>query len=288
MRGEGSRKRVHERAPVTGPAYGSGGRQSPAPPALLECAHRHDPLGNEEGTRMPTNKIAPVLALALLAALLAVGAASAAPGDAKDPTMADTAELRKAVEPAGILVHERNLARAARSSDPDGDGIGTRASGNEGYEASADYVASKLRRAGYEVTRQKFEFPYFDVLSESFSQTAPQEREFEPYDGLTGDYNVMTYSSGGQVEDALVVPTNDVVIPPSPEPSSDSGCEPEDFVDVTTEPEPRVALIQRGGCDFVVKAQNAEAAGYDAAIVFNEGQEDDPDDDRVGVVLGTL
>ena len=82
---------------------------------------------------MRRKKIAPVLALALLAALLAVGAAAgapaAAPGDAKDPTMAATAKLRKAVEPAGILVHERNLARAARLSDPDGDGIGTRASG---------------------------------------------------------------------------------------------------------------------------------------------------------------
>ena len=120
-------------------------------------------------------------------------------------------------------------------------------------------MANKLEAAGYEVTRQEFEFPYFDVLSESFSQTAPQERDFEPYDGWTGDYDVMTYSGSGRVEDALVVPTNDVVIPPSPEPSSDSGCEPEDFVDVTTEAEPRVALIQRGGCDFVVKAQNAEA-----------------------------
>src|SRR5918998_2616062 len=167
---------------------------------------------------MRTTKGAVVLAAALLAAMLAVGVAWAAPGQTEDPTLGASAELRKAVEPAGILVHERNLARAARSSDPDGDGIGTRASGNEGYEASADYVASKLRRAGYDVTRQKFEFPYFDVLSESFSQTAPQVREFEPYDGLTGDYNVMTYSSGGQVEDALAVPTNDVVIPPSPEP----------------------------------------------------------------------
>ena len=51
-------------------------------------------------------------------------------------------------------------------------------------------MANKLKAAGYEVTRQKFEFPYFDVLSESFSQTAPQERDFEPYDGLTGDYDV--------------------------------------------------------------------------------------------------
>jgi Zn-dependent M28 family amino/carboxypeptidase len=236
---------------------------------------------------MRRKKIAPVLALALLAALLAVGGAAAARGDAKDPTMAATAKLRKAVEPAGILVHERNLARAARLSDPNGDGIGTRASGNEGYDASADYVVSKLEAAGYEVTRQKFEFPYFDVFSESFSQTAPQEREFEPYNGSTGDYYVMTYSGSGQVEDARVVPTNDIVIPPTPAPSSNSGCQPEDFAPAS-ETEDQVALIQRGGCDFVDKAENAEAAGYDAAIVFNEGQEGEGDADRTGVVAGTL
>src|SRR5918998_6296777 len=236
---------------------------------------------------MRTTKGAVVLAAALLAAMLAVGVAWAAPGKTNDPTLGASAKLRKAVEPAGILVHERNFARAARLSDPDEDGIGTRASGNEGYDASADYVANKLEAAGYEVTRQEFEFPYFDVLSESFSQTEPEEREFEPYDGLTGDYDVMTYSGSGSVEDALVVPTNDVVFPPSDQPSSTSGCQPEDFAPAS-ETEDQVALIQRGGCDFVVKAENAEAAGYDAAIVFNEGQEDVPDDDRVGVVLGTL
>src|SRR5918997_1143012 len=158
---------------------------------------------------MRTTKGAVVLAAALLAAMLAVGVAWAAPGKTNDPTLGASAELRKAVEPAGILVHERNFARAARLSDPDEDGIGTRASGNEG------------------------------------------------------------------------------VSPPSPEPSSTSGCEPEDF-EPASEDEDQVALIQRGGCDFAVKAQNAEAAGYDAAIIFNEGQEDVPDDDRVGGVLGKL
>jgi Zn-dependent M28 family amino/carboxypeptidase len=228
---------------------------------------------------MPTNKIAPVLALALLAALVAVGAASAAPGDAKDPTMAATAELRKAVEPAGILAHERRFQRIA---DANG---GTRSSGTPGYVASADYVADELEAAGYEVTRQEFDFPYYDEESE-FSQTAPQERDFEPFTN-TGDYDVMTYSGSGEVVDAAVVPTNDVVIPPTPQPSSDSGCQPGDFAPASGT-EDQVALIQRGGCDFVVKAQNAEAAGYDAAIVFNEGQRDVPNDDRRGVVFGTL
>src|SRR5688500_2930972 len=177
---------------------------------------------------MRTTKVAAVVALALLAAMLAVGVAWAAPGDA-DPTLDASAELRKAVEPAGILVHERRLARIANAS-PNAAGVGTRASGTPGYDASADYVAGKLEAAGYDVTRQEFDFPYFEVLSAEFTQTAPEQRDFEPFDPSTGegDFAVLQYSGSGTVEDAPVVPTNDVVIPPGAEPSSsDSGCEPE-------------------------------------------------------------
>ena len=60
-------------------------------------------------------------------------------------------------------------------------------------------------------------------------------------------------------------------IPPTPDPSSTSGCEPSDFTPASATA-PQVALIQRGTCFFEDKAKNAEAAGYDAAIIFNEGQ----------------
>src|SRR3712207_3176918 len=141
-------------------------------------------------------RIVVVLGLALLAAMLGVGLASAAPGNT-DPTLSASAELREAVEPAGILVHERRLQRIANNNNND-----TRASGTPGYDASADYVAAKLEAAGYDVTAQPFEFPYFEVLSQSFSQTAPVQRTFEPYDSSTntGDYEVMLYSGSGKVE----------------------------------------------------------------------------------------
>jgi hypothetical protein len=57
---------------------------------------------------MQTTKVAAVLALALLAAMLAVGVAWAAPDDT-NPTFGASAKLRKAVKPAGILVHERRF-----------------------------------------------------------------------------------------------------------------------------------------------------------------------------------
>ncbi len=74
----------------------------------------------------------------------------------------------------------------------------------------------------------------------------------------------------------------DLVLPPGEEPStSTSGCEPEDFdsVDVTG----KIALLQRGTCDFRVKVDNAAAAGAVGAVLFNEGQ-----DGRTDVIFSTL
>ena len=42
--------------------------------------------------------------------------------------------------------------------------------------------------------------------------------------------------------------------------------------------------MQRGSCDFVVKVENAEAAGAIGSVIFNEGQPPD----RTDVVFGTL
>ena len=44
-----------------------------------------------------------------------------------------------------------------------------------------------------------------------------------------------------------------------------------------------IALIQRGTCTFEDKANNAKAAGYAAAIIFNEGQPG-----RTDLLTGTL
>ena len=47
------------------------------------------------------------------------------------------------------------------------------------------------------------------------------------------------------------------------------GCNPGDFVDASPTGDGDVVLIERGACFFSTKASNAEAAGYDAYIVFN-------------------
>ncbi len=127
----------------------------------------------------------------------------------------DSTRLRKAVTVGGILAHQRVFQRIANQND------GTRASGTPGYDASADYVKKTLKKAGYKVTVQEFTFPFFQALAPAeLAQVSPTPTEYE-----TGTFD---FSGSGDVTGQLV-PTNDIVNPPTPEPSSTSGCEPADF-----------------------------------------------------------
>jgi Zn-dependent M28 family amino/carboxypeptidase len=168
----------------------------------------------------------------------------------------NTSKLEKAVTVNGILQHERVFQRIANNNG------GTRASGTPGYDASAAYVAQKLTAAGYAVSTQEFEFPFYQELGESvLTQVSP----------VAGDIESATleYSGSGDVT-GVIVPAGGIIIPATPTPSSASGCAPGDFVPASATA-PEVALIQRGTCDFAVKVANAVAAGYDAAVIFNEG-----------------
>jgi Zn-dependent M28 family amino/carboxypeptidase len=210
---------------------------------------------------------AALLVLALAGIVVGPSAASAA------PSATDTSALRNAVTVNGIMKHEKALQQIANANG------GTRASGTPGFDASRDYVAGKLRAAGYQVTIQPFNFDFFTELAPPvFERVSPDPKTY----AAGTDFLTMEYSGSGDVT-GTVVATNDIVIPPgSKASSSDSGCETGDFVPASAT-QPQVALIQRGTCDFVVKARNAQAAGYDAAIIFNEGQPG-----RTDVINGTL
>lgn len=172
----------------------------------------------------------------------------------------DTSELREAVTIEGLMDHLEELQAIA---DANGD---TRASGTAGYDLSVDYIEEQLLAAGYEVTRQDFLFNSFRELSEpEFEQVSPDPTVYEP--GV--DFFTAEYSGSGDVTAPLEAV--DLVLPPGPEAStSNSGCEPEDFADFTAG---NIALVQRGTCDFSVKAANAFDAGAVGVIIFNEGQE---------------
>lgn len=178
----------------------------------------------------------------------------------------DTSRLTKAVTVNGQLTTLRQLQVIANRND------GNRASGLPGYDASADYVAKELKKAGYKVTRQTFTFPFSrDLEPATLTNVSPSTGAIE-----TG---ALDYSGSGDVTGS-VTPIN-LSIPPGDPGTTPSGCEVSDFP--APGAGPSVALIQRGLCAFGVKAANAEAAGYDAAVIFNEGQ-----DGRQELLAGTL
>ncbi|MGJ9412327.1 M20/M25/M40 family metallo-hydrolase [Aeromicrobium sp. CF4.19] len=194
---------------------------------------------------------------ATAAVFLSAGLVSAVPSGASgtNDDKVNTTKLTKAVQVNGVLQHLRQLQVVANRND------GNRASGLPGYEASSTYVAKTLRQAGYKVRKQTFTFPFFSEDSPTtLTQLSPQERDLETA--------IFTYSGSGDVS-GPVVPTNDLLIPAPEQPASTSGCEAEDFEPAPSED--AIALIQRGSCDFGLKARNAEAAGYEAVIIFNAG-----------------
>jgi Zn-dependent M28 family amino/carboxypeptidase len=199
-----------------------------------------------------------LMAVAFVAAAALVAAPAASAID-----KVDTKKLRKAVTKEGLLQHERALQQIALANDD------TRAATTPGYNASVDYVAQRLKQAGYKVHFDEFDFPIWTLNGPStLEEVTPTARTFVE----DTDYIVSQFSGGGDVS-AQVVPTNDIEIPPSGGPGTGtSGCEMADFPQPATTG--NIALMQRGTCAFTDKFANAKAAGAAAALIFNDGFED--------------
>jgi hypothetical protein len=203
-----------------------------------------------------------LLPLAVVLGLLTPTSASAITSAQCDAQVNDTpAKLLPCIQQDDLWSHMVNLQKIA-DDNPGPDGHASRNSGEPGYKASADYVAQKMRDAGYNVKIQTYPFTYFAYRSKpSFSEVSPAAKDFE----LDVDWSAAK-STG--VTTAALQPVN-VTVPPTADPSSASGCTAADFADFVPG---RVALIQRGSCNFGVKAINAQAAGASGVIIFNEGQ----------------
>ncbi len=195
--------------------------------------------------------------LALAGSLLAATPAAAAPPGCDNRTNNSARKLIECVTVEGVREHLTAFQGIADAN------AGTRASGTPGYDASAAYVAERAQRAGLRVTTQQFDFPFFQELAPAqLEQVSPTPTTYPATDLFT-----LTYSGSGDV--TAPVQAVDVQIPPPPASGSTSGCEATDFAGFTAG---NIALVQRGTCTFGVKAQNAQAAGASAVIVFNEGQ----------------
>lgn len=178
-------------------------------------------------------------------------------------------KLLECVTVDGVRTHQAAFQRIA-DADANEFYPGTRASGTEGYANSVSYVAGLLEKAGYNVTLEPFEFTFtFPALLRQLTPTAATY--------ATGAY---TGSGSGDVT-GTVIGVDLALTPPR---ASTSACEAADFDGLDLSGTGDVALVQRGTCSFAQKAQNAEAAGAEAVVIFNQGS----DPTREGLIVGTL
>ncbi|MGY1615745.1 M28 family metallopeptidase [Geodermatophilus sp. SYSU D00691] len=186
--------------------------------------------------------------------------------------MTDTSDLRDAVTVEAVLGHLAEFQEFADLSD------GTREASTLGYELSADYVAGLLGAAGYEVSRQPFEYNFFEELAAPTVTSTSPGFPFTYENGV--DISTMDYSGSGTVTGVVQGVEGNIVPLPvgQPDSTSSAGCTDADFVDFTGD----IALIQRGTCFFYEKIANAVEAGAQAVIIFNEGNSDE----RLGVDFG--
>jgi Zn-dependent M28 family amino/carboxypeptidase len=177
-------------------------------------------------------------------------------------------KLQECVTLDGVNEH-----RSAFQAIADANG-GTRAAGTSGYDASVDYVAAQLEAAGYDVTIQQYlTYVYRQLGPSTLEQIAPGSVVYTE----DVDYNLMSNTDPGDVTAAVTAVDLDLGLGNS----STSGCEVADFAGF---PAGNIALMQRGACTFLLKAENAAAAGAVGAIIFNQGNTVD----REGLFNGTL
>ncbi|HWN49906.1 MAG TPA: M20/M25/M40 family metallo-hydrolase [Xanthobacteraceae bacterium] len=153
---------------------------------------------------------------------------------------------------------------------------GNRAAGTPGYDRSAEYVAERLKEAGYIVRFEEFEFPFFE------ERAAPVLVMSRP-DGvqeLAPASAVRTLADSGSSDVTAPLREVNLQLGAAPPAASASGCETGDFRDFERG---AVALIRRGTCQFQTKVENAVAAGAIGVVIMNEGT-----DGRTDVFSGRL
>jgi peptidase M28-like protein/PA domain-containing protein len=213
------------------------------------------------GLRRPRWWVVPLCAAVGLGFLTAPNA-SATTSAQCDTQVNDTpSKLVSCIQTADLWNHMQAF-QAIADANPGPDGHPSRNSGEPGYKASADYVARLMTQAGYDVTIQTYKFDYFAYTAlPVLSEVSPTAHDY----GVTEEWNP-GQSTG--TANASIQPAGGIIIPPTATPSSSSGCTPSDFSGFVAG---RIALIQRGTCNFGVKVQNAQAAGASGVIIFNEG-----------------
>jgi Zn-dependent M28 family amino/carboxypeptidase len=208
---------------------------------------------------------------AATAGALVLAPAGAALGAAPSAKVCETrnnttyANLMECVTLAGLMEHQQAFQKIATENG------GNRAAGLPGYDASVDYVVDTLEAAGWSVELDEFDFTF--VPPPLLEQLTPVPADY--------DTGVFTGTGYGEVV-GNVIPVD--IVTALPRDPVTSGCEDADFAGLDFSGNNDIALVQRGTCEFGVKAVNAQEAGAEAVIIFNQGNTEL----RSGLVTGTL
>lgn len=201
------------------------------------------------------------IAAALIATTMPTGIAAASPSrnGCESRNNNTAAKLLECVTPGGVQRHLARFAAIAKANE-DPEFPGSRATGTQGYQDSVEYVAGQLRRAGYDVTLS----PFLIV-----DQPA-QLRQLEP---TQADYPTGAFLGSGEGEvTGRVLPVGLSLDVPE---DSTSACTAADFDGLDFSGTTDIALIQRGGCGYGRKVENAQRAGAEAVVIFNQGTPDE-------------
>jgi Zn-dependent M28 family amino/carboxypeptidase len=191
-------------------------------------------------------------ATALALAIAPVSAATAAPAAKCDSRNNNTvSKLLECVTADGAMDHLEALQAIATANG------GNRAADTAGYEASVDYVVETMEAAGWQVSIDEFDYLV----------PIPTVHQLTPEDVVHPAGFFRAGSDEGTVTGA-VIPVDLSIANPA---ASTSGCTPADFDGLNFSGENDIALIQRGACEFGIKARNAQNAGAEAVVIMNTG-----------------
>jgi hypothetical protein len=158
----------------------------------------------------------------------------------------DTPEkLLECVRPSALWQHLAHFQQIANKNKINGHGY--RDTGTPGYKASVDYVAGLMRKAGYKVTIQQYQYNATKVVG------VPQFSAADENYVLMRDWSVARLSGGGTVTAPV-------------QPVGGSGCHQSDFAAFIPG---NISLLERGTCNFDAQVTNSQAAGASAVVIYN-------------------
>ncbi|RPH34915.1 MAG: hypothetical protein EHM90_05285, partial [Chloroflexi bacterium] len=181
--------------------------------------------------------------------------AGGSPGGSPAAGLAISEALRSAVGAEAIRDHLDELFAAANAGD------GTRASGLEGYAGSQEYVVEVLTEAGYEVTLDEFQFPFF-------AETAEPRVSIVGGETFAGGEHLraLIFSRSGEFEAPIVTVGTDE----EGGVTGSGGCERADWNDFPTG---AIALAGAGPCFRLQMVEQAQDAGAAALIISSPDYE---------------